>query len=373
MIIAVNTRLLIKNRKDGIARFADETLRRITQQHADIEFIFLFDRTFHPDFIYAENIIPKVVYPQARHPFLYDIWFNKRLPVILKKLNADLFLSPDGFLPLKCEIPTIAVMHDINFEHYPQYLPKKDLTYYKKRFPVFAARASHICTVSEFTKQDLIKTYQINADKISVIYNGISDCFQPVTQSEKNDFCAAFSQEQPYFVFTGSLHQRKNIARMLQAFDRLKAQHNVPHKFLIAGQKMWWTKEMQQTLDSLHYKEDIIFMGSLPDDQLSLLVAAAEAMIYVPVFEGFGIPPLEAMQCGVPVLASNTSSIPEVLGDAVLYADPFDVNNIAAGMAKILEKPRQEILIDKGFKQIKKYSWQKTADLLWESIKPFLK
>lgn len=368
MKIAINARLLIEGRKDGISRFTDETLKRICNQHPEQDFLFLFDRKFHQQFIYADNITPKIIYPQARHPLLYDIWFNKRLPKILSRSKADIFVSSDGFLPLNCKLPTVAVIHDLNFEHHPEFLPQKELNYYKKRFPLFAQQATHICTVSQFSKQDIIDTYHIEPEKISVVYNGVSENFKKIGETEKEEVREEFSDGKPYFIFTGSLHKRKNIVRMLKAFFLFKKENETNHRLLLVGKKMWWTNEMAETFNASEYKKHVIFLGQQPEKELNKLVAAAEAMIYVPLFEGFGIPPLEAMQSGVPVMASAIDAITEISGDATLLVDPLNIKEMAEGMKNILDPQKKKILIEKGTTQAKKYSWQKTADLFWQAI-----
>src|ERR1039457_2407091 len=159
MNIAVNTRLLIKDKLDGIGWFTYESLKRITVQHPEHSFYFIFDRKFNPEFIFSNNITPIVLYPQARHPLLFYLWFEYSLSSLLKRLNADLFLSPDGYLSLKSDTKSLAVIHDLNFEHYPNDLPFLVRKYYRYYFPKFANKATIIATVSEFSKQDNVKQY----------------------------------------------------------------------------------------------------------------------------------------------------------------------------------------------------------------------
>ncbi len=372
MKIAVNARLLIPSRRDGIARFTRETMKRITRRHPEHEFLFLFDRKYAVEFIYAENIIPKVVYPQARHPILYKIWFDMRLPQVLKRTRADIFLSSDGFIPLNSSIPTISVIHDINYEHYPQFLPKKDLRYYKKKFPMYAQQATHICTVSEFSKQDLVKTYNIHPDKITVVYNGISDGFQALTTAEKSRVRNRFTDGKAYIVYAGSLHGRKNIARMFRAFNKFKQKYHAEYSLVVVGEKQWWTDEMQAAYQERLDSDDIILLGQCTEDELNKLVAAADAMIYVPLFEGFGIPPLEAMQCQVPVLVSDIGAINEVVGDAAIRVDPLDIEAMSEGIHTVLDQSNRKALINRGLERVQLYSWDRTSSLLWGAVEKII-
>ncbi|MDD4385393.1 MAG: glycosyltransferase, partial [Bacteroidales bacterium] len=172
MRIAINTRLLIKNKLEGIGWFTYETLKRIVVNHPEHEYIFLFDRKPHPDFIFSNSVKPIVLRPQARHPFLWYIWFQYSVSHFLRKNKVDLFISPDGFIPTRCKTPTLNVIHDINFHHYPKGLPLLTRAYYQHFFPIFARKATQIVTVSHYSKNDLINSYGIEPDKVSVVHNG---------------------------------------------------------------------------------------------------------------------------------------------------------------------------------------------------------
>ncbi len=157
MRIVVNTRLLLKDRLDGIGWFTYETMKRITESHSGHEFIFLFDRPYDREFVFAENVKPVVIGPPARHPVLWYLWFERSVMRALKKEEADVFVSPDGYLPLKSNVPSVSVIHDINFLHRPGDLPFSSRWYYNHYFPKFAAKASMIGTVSEYSKADICR------------------------------------------------------------------------------------------------------------------------------------------------------------------------------------------------------------------------
>jgi len=372
--IAVNTRLLLKNKLEGIGWFTFETLKRITQQHPEHEFIFIFDRPYSDEFIFSDNITPVVTGPQARHPFLFYLWFEFSVTKILKKYNIDIFLSPDGYISLRTKVPTINVIHDINFEHYPQYLPSIMRKYYRYYFPRFAKKAKRIATVSEYSKQDIAKQYCIDTNKIDVTYNGANENFKPVDENIKNAIKKQYSSNCSYFLFVGSLHPRKNIENLFKAFDLFKQKTDNNFKLLIVGEKYWWNGKMQNTYNNLKFKDEIIFTGRMNSDELKNIYASAFALTYVSIFEGFGIPILEAMYCDVPVITSNTTSMPEVGGDAVLYADPFSIQSICDAMEKLFSDNEIRIqLIEKGKERRNMFNWQKTADKLWNSVEKLIK
>ncbi len=374
MRIAVNARLLTKGKLEGIGRFTHETLIRITRDHPEHEFIFLFDRKVDEEFIYAPNVKAMVLFPQARHPFLWYLFFEWSVTRALKKVNADLFLSTDGWLSLSTNVPSVDVIHDLNFEHHPQHLKKIPLKYYHYFFPRFAKKAKRLATVSKFSADDISKTYGIDRNKIDVVYNGSSDVFQPMAEAQKEKIRNKYSGGSPYFMFVGLIHQRKNIANMISAFDRFQKRQDNDWKIVIVGEKKWWTKEMQDALDDVADEERVIFTGRLPEQEMWEAMSASSGLIYVPFFEGFGIPILEAMYCDIPVITSNITSMPEVGGEAALLVDPYNIEEIAAAMARIAFEPGLSAkMIEKGRIQREKFSWDKTAGELWACVDKVIK
>ena len=369
MIIAVNTRLLIEGKLEGIGWFTRETLSRITNDHPEHQFLFIFDRPYASDFIFSDNVVPIVLSPPTRHPILWYIWFELQIPRILKKYKVDLFFSPDGYLSLNTKIKQLAAIHDINFAHRPKDLPWLKAKYYNHYFPKFARKAKRIVTVSYFSKEDIIRSYHIDVDKIDVVYNGVNSLYTPTSDDEKFQVKARYSMSNDYFLFIGSLHPRKNICGLLRAYDAFRTSVESDVKLLIVGESMFKTSDIEFTYEGMRYKDDVVFTGRLSNDELHQVLGASLALTFVPYFEGFGIPVIEAMNAGVPVICSNTTSLPEVGGGAVLYVDPFSLNQIKDAMIKIYqEKDLRDSLIQKGFVQKDKFSWDKTAELLWGSI-----
>lgn len=369
MKIAVNTRLLLKNKLEGIGWFSYETLSRITKNHPNDEFIFIFDRPWHNDFIFSDNITPVQIGPPSRHPFLWYAWFQISIPKILNQHQPDVFLSPDGYLSTNTNVPSLPVIHDINFEHYPKDLPFWYRKYYRHYFPKFAEKATRIATVSEFSKNDIAEKYKVDSNKIDVVYNGVSDRFKPLDKKEINETQKDLTNGNPYFVFVGAIHPRKNIAKILEAFEDFKSTGNYNHKLLLVGKKKWWTSEMEETFQTMKYKGDVIFKDNMNAQQVAQAIGAADALLYVSTFEGFGIPILEAMKCGVPVITSDVSSMPEVAGNAALLCSPFKSDSISEQMKRLVHEPNLSYsLIEKGLVRAKGFSWDKTSELLWKSL-----
>ncbi|MFC2117344.1 glycosyltransferase family 4 protein [Bacteroidota bacterium] len=369
MVIAVNVRLLIKDKLEGIGWFTYESLKRITVNHPEHSFIFIFDRPYDKELIFSDNITPVVAGPPTRHPFLWFFWLEFIIPGILKKYNADLFLSPDGYLSLSTNVPSLGVIHDINFAHRPKDLPFFTRKYYNYFFPKFAKKAQRLATVSEYSKKDISESYNIIPENIDVVYNGCSTQYKPLDKKTISTTREKYSDGKEYFTFIGALNPRKNVSGLLKAFDEFKSRTSSSLKMIIVGENKFGLVEINNTLSSLMFKEDIIFTGRLSQDELTIVLGSAFALTFVPFFEGFGIPVLEALYCDVPVISSDQTSLPEVAGEAAIYVDPFSTDSIVNAMIKLYENPElRKELITKGRIQREKFSWDKTADKLWSSI-----
>ena len=373
MIIAVNTRLLIKNKLEGIGWFTYETLKRITQSHPEHQFIFFFDRAYHPDFVFAENVKAVVVNPPARHPVLWFLFFEFGVKKALKKHKADIFISTDGWLSLSSKIKSFDVIHDLNFEHYPEFIKPLVRYYYKFFFHRFAKKANRIATVSEYTKQDIIQLYGISPDKIDVVYNGSHELYFPIKEAEKAIVKAKYSNNCEYFIFIGALHPRKNLTNLFKAFDLYKSENQTSTKLMIVGEKKWWKGEISQTYDNMKFKEEVIFTGRLNPEDLKSVLGSALALTYISFFEGFGIPIVEAFNAETAVITSNVTSMPEIAGDAALLVNPSDIKEIANAMYQIEnDKDLRLSLIKKGNERKKLFSWDQSALKLWQSIEKIL-
>lgn len=369
MKIAVNTRLLLKNRLDGMGWFTYETLKRITKSHPEHQFFFLFDRPYHKDFIFSDNITAVILNPPARHPVLWYLWLEISVKQFLKKNKIDLFVSPDGFIPLKSSIPSVAVVHDINFHHRPKDVPPVTRFYYNYYFPRFVKKASRVATVSEYSANDLTRSYKLGRSKIDVVYNGVNEDFGPISSSEVTEKRKNISEGLPYFIFVGSLHPRKNVAKLLYAYDLFRKKSDERVKMLIVGEKFFLTSTIEKALENMEHRKDVIFTGRLAAGELHRVLASSLALTFIPYFEGFGIPVVEAMKCGIPVISSNVTSLPEVGGDSVLSADPDDIETVSDHMKLLAENEKiRQSFIQKGFERVNLFSWDKTAEKFWNCI-----
>lgn len=369
MKIAINCWVLRNKQIDGIGYFTINTISRLIKAHPEVHFEILCDKNFTEDYFDFENVSKHHIFPALRHPVLYVYYMEFIVSRFLKKHKPDLFLSMDGFLSLSSRCKQIPVIYDINFEHKPRDLKLKNRLYFRFFFKRFVKKASRIVTISEYSKRDISDFYKVDPAIIDNVSCGINSNFQPLSPSEITSAWKKWSGGKPYFFFVGSMHPRKNIKRLIEAYNLFRQNNPSDIKLLLAGSILWSKSDIEESYTTSPYKDDIIFMGRLTDDELRLALGAAFALSFVPIFEGFGLPIVEAMQSGVPVISSNVTSMPEVAGDAAIYVDPFNVESIAAAMEKIYSDVQLRLeLIEKGFGQKEHFTWNRTASLLWQSI-----
>ncbi len=257
----------------------------------------------------------------------------------------------------------VLTVHDLSYLHFPEYFSNfdriKDTWLIKKD----VHRADKILTVSSYSKQDIVKSYRVAPEKVEVAYNGASALFKPISDiGEAREIIKGYGINEKYILYVGRINKRKNITGLVEAFRRLKTENNFPHKLVIGGVKDFLPLDDEKLIDSLPGKADIIFTGFIKDDNMPALFGLADVFVYPSMFEGFGLPCLEAMACGCPVISSNTSSIPEVVGDAGILVNPMDTEELVSAMIKVLSQDRlRSEMISKGLEQAKKFTWERAA------------
>lgn len=291
-----------------------------------------------------------------------------RVPVALE---FELRLRPVDVLhvqfsaPLFCPVPVIATIHDLAFEHMPETFTRRGSLQLKFTVRWTAKRAARIATVSEYSRQDLLKTYKLPPEKVVVTHNGIGPSFspEPAGSDEGQKLRRRFGIERDFILAVGSLQPRKNLVRLIRAYSELRRRGDFGYQLVIVGRKRWLASEIFAEVKKQDWGRDVIVTGYVQDEDLPAFYRAASAFIYPSLFEGFGIPPLEAMACGTPVVTSNTSSLPEVAGEAALLIDPYDEQALADAVARIVaDQPLRTLLRERGLAQAKKFTWREAAE-----------
>lgn len=376
MNIAVSTRLLQEGSLEGIGWFSHEVLSRWVKNDKENKFYFLFDRKHSKTFDYAGNVEAVELFPPARHPILWYIFLEISIKRFVAKRDIDLFVSLDGWMPRDLKnksgkrVPIINTIHDINFEHFPSFLRYSHRKYCRHFFPIFAKKADRIITVSNFSKRDIANTYKVDREKIDVIYNAPRDIYKPESEDKKLEIRQKYSQGCKYFIYIGSINKRKNVARAIRAFDVFRRQTKENFKFLICGAQMGENKDVFEAYREIEHKEDVLFMGRMSSQDLSEVLSAATALILPSIFEGFGMPIVEAFAAQVPVICSKLSAMPEIAGDAALYIDPYSVGEIADAFTQIATSDDlAKTLIERSKLRLEEFSWDRSANKLQEIAK----
>jgi glycosyltransferase involved in cell wall biosynthesis len=366
MRIAINARFSGQPVTEGYGRFINGLIQAMAHNCPNDEFVMMHDR---PPLLNASirgsNIRAITRGPAARHPFLWKIWYDVSMPSMARKAGADIIFSPDGFCSLSTSIPQVLAVHDLAFLHYPSGINNLYRAYYKHYTPQFLKKAKHIITVSQFSKENIIHHYPHVQGKITVVNNAADKGFRPLEWKEKEIVKDQFSGGQEYFLVAGAIHPRKNPINLLKGFSWFKNRHRSGMKLVLAGRLAWGNNDFEKQLQLYKYRNDVVLTGYLPDEQMQALMAGAYALIYPSYWEGFGLPILEAMQSGVPVITSSNSSMPEVAGDAALFNEPGDAEGWGKAMGIMYkDESLRSRLIDAGLERSRRFSWEESAHSL---------
>src|SRR5262245_30494663 len=292
-----------------------------------------------------------------------------RVPVCLA---YELFSRPVDVLhvqytaPPFCRIPVVATIHDLAFERMPETFTRRGSFQLKLTVRRTAKKAARIATVSEYSRRDLLSIYKLPPEKVVVTYNGVESRFtpQPASPNEAEEIRGRFGIARDYLLAVGSLQPRKNLVRLIRAYAKLRSEReDFTRQLVIVGRKLWLAHEIFDEVKRQRWADDVILTGYVADEDLPALYRSARAFVYPSLFEGFGLPPLEAMACGIPVVTSGVSSLPEVTGDAALLIDPNNELALANAMIEIANnEPLRAELREKGIAQAKKFTWRDAAE-----------
>ena len=369
MKIAVNTRWLLPDKLEGFGWYTYHVVQELLHLFPEAEFHFFYDRKVSSPLLESLEVHNHVVWPPARHPFLWYIWNQWSVPFMLRKINADIYFSPDGFLPNKVKIPTLTTIHDLNFESKDAFIEPRPKRYYKKHIRQSAYNAAHVFTISRFSANDLIKQYELPPEKVSWAYNGPQKEFidlHHLKQSTQQQFAGSHR----FFLFVGAQNPRKNLHRIFQAFDAFCAKSPTRIALVLVGERMLWDEEIATAWENLQNKDLVFFSGRVNSEDLNHLYSAAIALVFPSLFEGFGMPIVEAFYSGCPVITSLASSTAEVAGDAALLVDPTRFEEIEAAMEKIAQDDElAKELRQKGFARAPLFNWKSGANQIAEKIK----
>ena len=379
MIIGIDGNEANIKEKVGIGQYAYQVLSYLYKiKNEQVKFL-----------IYLKNP-PSKDLPKETTWWKYEVFGPKRfwtqiaLPyhLLFDKERPDVFFTPSHYAPRFSSCPSVISIMDLSFIHYPELFLKKDLHQLRSWTAYSVKKAVKIFTISQFSKKEIIKYYQLPEDKVIVTYPGYDEKRYQVSSIESQKYLPRrqagvsriknkYNISDDYILFVGTLQPRKNIVRLIEAFNAIiKKYHNEIIQLVLVGKKGWLYDDIFATIKKLGLEKKVIFADFVTNDDLPYLYYGARCFVLPSLYEGFGIPAVEAMACGCPVVVSNVSSLPEIVGDAGILVDPQKVKDIAEGIynAGFNELKRRE-LIKKGLSRAKWFNWEKCAAKALEILK----
>jgi len=352
----------------GGRSYLDSLLRHLIRQDSENQYLFFF-RTLRENLWPARSFgqfsnvsLHRVLIPNR---ILESLWTKRRVNLPFNReffKNIDLYFSPTSFLPLIKKCAFVSVVYDLTVLKYPAY---------KEQQPIFELRLKNILkfshkiiSISEATRKDILNFSAIDPERVETIHLAADERFHELHQDKRHrikDTLRKYGVDREYWLYVGNLGPHKNLETLVRVFDKAKKIHKIPHKLVLCGQRTW-SRDLMETIRRLGSKQEIIIADYVPDEDLPDIYLGADLFVFISLHEGFGLPPLEAMSCGIPVIASNVSSLPEVVGDAAVLVDPLKEDEILQSIMKVLgDSDLRKKLKEKGSRQSKKFSWDDTA------------
>ncbi len=368
MKIGIDIRMLSEGKRTGVEGYTLNLLTNLFKIDQENQYKLFFNSFKGPSFDIDKAFdFPNVEIKKTKIPNkllnLSFVLFN--YPKISKILDCDIFFAPNiSFYSLDKNCQNIITFHDLAFSHYSHFYSLKRRLWHRVVNPKKLAKDNdYIIAVSEATKDDLVLTYGISEEKIRIIYSGINENLKVCNNDNKlEEIRKKYNLPKDFILSLGSIEPRKNIVGLISAYEKLRDQNKINNKLVIAGEKAWCYKKIFENWEKSKYKKDIIFPGFIEEEDKPYLYNLTKLFVYPSFYEGFGFPALEAMACGVPVVTSFVSSLPEVCQDAALLIDPYNIDDLALGVYNgIVDKNLRQRLINKGLGRVKEFRWEECA------------
>jgi len=358
MLIGIDASRAVSHQRTGTEAYAYFLIRSLitTTQNSEHHLRLYFNQA-PPAGLFQE--LPHVEFCVIPFPRL---WTHVRLAYELQRRSPDVFFTPAHVIPFVYRGPSVATVHDLGYHYFPSAHTKSQAAYLQLSTRANGRLARELIADSGITKADLIRFYDTDSGKITVIYPGLDPDLRRVDDEELiTRTCEKYGIESPYLLYIGTLQPRKNLNRLVRAF----AQSGLPHQLVLGGKVGWQTDSLLTEIASLEelLRERVLLVGYIAESDKAALLSGADALVYPSLYEGFGFPLLEAQACGTPVLAADSSSLPEISAGSALLVDPLDVDEMSRLMRLIVEdNTLRRDLIDKGYKNSRRFDWQTTAE-----------
>lgn len=377
MKICIDVRCLMQGRRTGVEEYILNLLFGMFEEDKKNKYVLFYNAWKNPAFDFS--VFGKYKNVQMKRTKIpnkllnFSFWYLNWPKIDELCGEASLVFMPNinfGSTSKKCKL--LITMHDLSYEKYPEHFSLRRRLWHSFINPKKnCEKADKIIAVSDSTKNDLLSSYKIDAKKIEVIHSAVSDIFKIISRNNEKLVRIKEKYKLPYkfVLYFGTIEPRKNIAGIIQAYSALRESAEKSgdedlgkYKLVIAGEKGWLSEKIYSEIESSRHRENIVIINSIPDEEKTYLYNLASLFIYPSFFEGFGFPPLEAMKCAVPVITSNNSSLPEVVGSAGMLIDPDKPDEIYRAMKEILKnKGLREKMIERGLEKTGEFDWKETA------------
>ncbi|MEO7120717.1 MAG: glycosyltransferase family 1 protein [Ginsengibacter sp.] len=372
MVIAINTKITDQKNKEENDLFIYEIFTRIISSKPEHSFILIGDEKIKNSFAHFINVTTITTKFINGNVAQWYGWYQIKIPAILKKYKAGIFVNCEAIATFRTNIPQCIIITNLDYIHQPFLFKKSHLLFYRTMVPRSIKKAVSVLTVSQFCKEEIIKKFKINASKIKLVYKGFNEKFCPLDYENREHTKSKYADGNEYFIYGGQIGLHRNLLNLLKAFSAFKKRQKSKMKLFIAGREDYKHKPFHEDLRLFKFKDDVkLFIDPLEEGLISL-TASSYAMVSCLPYNYFPAESLQAMNSEVPVIAASSGSMPEILGDAALYADPGNFKEIAVKMMSLFrDENLRKMMIEKGKIQAEKYTWIHTADLVWKEIEKY--
>ncbi len=347
---------------EGYEAFLFSMLSQLTRQFPQHQFLFIFDGPYNEKLVFSENIQPIIAGPKTSNSLRLQYWLNYKVPAVLKKHQASVFLSPEGLCSLRTKVPQCMLISYTGFLQNEYTVNKTPNRLYSKNTAAYLIKAKTVASLSEQLKKTITNKYNIPEKKITVVPPVIDSVFKPLDWEEQETIREKFSGGRSYFLCSAN----RNLVNLLKAFTLFKKRQKSSMLLLIAGPA---DEQFNSELKLYKLRNEVRLLGDLSNTELAKITASAYAVVHAALYDDIALPALEAMQCQVPVISTNTASLPIVLGGAALYFNPGDFEEIAQKMMQVFkDEDGAKAMVRAGNELIQKYQPAEIAGLLMDCI-----
>jgi glycosyltransferase involved in cell wall biosynthesis len=347
-------------RQAGVSRFTEQLIRAVQLRDSGVRYSVFLNETAQGGFADSRNMRFHYSRLPVYRPVVRILWEQTVLAAISTRL--DVLHCPVNVLPLTVSCPAVLTIHDLTFLRYPERFRPERQRYLATLTKLSARRARHIMTDSANTKGDVMELLDVPSERIEVVYPGVDEAFHPQPAQELAEFRSRHGLPAEFILYVGTLEPRKNVETLVRAYASLAHRKIVECPLVIGGGKGWLFDEIFSEVERNHLADRVLFPGYIEPDDLAHWYAAATVFVYPSLYEGFGLPALEAMACGTPVIVSNASSLPEVVGEAGMQVDPTNVDQLAEAIAEVLQsKAKRDLMAEAGLAQAASFTWARAA------------